>query len=93
MPSMIYTKNSSGAIRRLRRKKPTKGYISALNKYIKFLKSLGFKVNSKGKIKRKYKVSRPTIAPIAQSVEQLICNQQVVSSNLSSSSISGVLLT
>ena len=40
MPSMIYTKNSSGAIRRLRRKKPTKGYISALNKYIKFLKSL-----------------------------------------------------
>ena len=77
MPSMIYTKNSSGAIRRLRRQKPTKGYLAALFKHIKFLRSLGFKVDSKGKMKRKYKVSRPTIAPIAQSVEQLICNQQV----------------
>ena len=74
---MIYTKNSSGAIRRLRRQKPTKGYLAALFKHIKFLRSLGFKVDSKGKMKRKYKVSRPTIAPIAQSVEQLICNQQV----------------
>ena len=77
MTSMIYTKNSSGAIRRLRRQKPTKGYLAALFKHIKFLRSLGFKVDSKGKMKRKYKVSRPTIAPIAQSVEQLICNQQV----------------
>ena len=77
MPSMIYTKNSSGAIRRLRRRKPTRGYLAALFKHIKFLRSLGFKVDSKGKMKRKYKVSRPTIAPIAQSVEQLICNQQV----------------
>ena len=74
---MIYTKNSSGAIRRLRRQKPTRGYLAALFKHIKFLRSLGFKVDSKGKMKRKYKVSRPTIAPIAQSVEQLICNQQV----------------
>ena len=77
MSSMIYTKNSSGAIRRLRRQKPTRGYLAALFKHIKFLRSLGFKVDSKGKMKRKYKVSRPTIAPIAQSVEQLICNQQV----------------
>ena len=77
MPAMIYTKNSSGAIRRLRRQKPTKDYLAALFKHIKFLRSLGFKVDSKGKMKRKYKVSRPTIAPIAQSVEQLICNQQV----------------
>ncbi len=77
MTSMIYTKNSSGAIRRLRRQKPTRGYLAALFKHIKFLRSLGFKVDSKGKMKRKYKVSRPTIAPIAQSVEQLICNQQV----------------
>ena len=30
MTSMIYTKNTSGAIRRLRNKKPTKGYLSAL---------------------------------------------------------------
>ena len=77
MTSIIYTKNTSGAIRRLRRQKPTKGYLAALFKHIKFLRSLGFKVDSKGKMKRKYKVSRPTIAPIAQSVEQLICNQQV----------------
>ena len=77
MTSMIYTKNSSGAIRRLRRQKHTRGYLAALFKHIKFLRSLGFKVDSKGKMKRKYKVSRPTIAPIAQSVEPLICNQQV----------------
>ena len=77
MTSMIYTKNSSGAIRRLRRKKPTKSYLSALIDHIKFLKSLGFKFDSKGKIKRRYKKS----APLAHSVEQLICNQQVVCSN------------
>ena len=40
MPSLIYTKNTSGAIRRLRNKKPTKGYLSALIDHIKFLKSL-----------------------------------------------------
>ena len=77
MTSMIYTKNTSGAIRRLRRKKPTRGYLSALIEHIKFLKTLGFKFDSKGKMKRKYKKS----APLAHSVEQLICNQQVVCSN------------
>ena len=77
MTSMIYTKNSSGAIRRLRRQKPTRGYLAALFKHIKFLRSLGFKVDSKGKMKRKYKVSRPTVAAVAQQVEQLICNQKV----------------
>ena len=77
MTSMIYTKNSSGAIRRLRNKKPTKGYLSALIDHIKFLKSLGFKFDSKGKIKKRQKKS----APLAHSVEQLICNQQVVCSN------------
>ena len=77
MTSIIYTKNTSGAIRKARRKKPTKSYLLALNKYIKFLKSLGFKVDSNGKIKRKYKVSRPTVATVAQQVEQLICNQKV----------------
>ena len=77
MPSLIYTKNTSGAIRRLRNKKPTKGYISALIDHIKFLKSLGFKIDSKGKMKRRYK--KP--APLAHSVEQLICNQQVACSN------------
>ena len=77
MPSLIYTKNTSGAIRRLRNKKPTKGYLSALLKHIKFLRTLGFKVDSKGKMKKRYKVSRPTIAAVAQQVEQLICNQKV----------------
>ena len=74
---MIYTKNTSGAIRRLQRKKPTKSYLSALINHFKFLKSLGFNIDSKGKIKRRYKKS----APLAHSVEQLICNQQVVCSN------------
>jgi hypothetical protein len=77
MTSMIYTKDTSGAIRRLRNKKPTKSYLSALIDHIKFLKTLGFKFDSKGKMKRKYKKS----APLAHSVEQLICNQQVVCSN------------
>ena len=77
MTSMIYTKNSSGAIRRARRRKPTKGYLSALLQHIKFLRTLGFKVDSKGKMKKRYKVSRPTIAAVAQQVEQLICNQKV----------------
>ena len=52
MTSMIYTKNSSGAIRRARRRKPKKSYFIALKKYIKYLKSLGLKVDSKGKIKK-----------------------------------------
>ena len=77
MPSLIYTKNTSGAIRRLRNKIPTKGYLSALVEHIKFLKSLGFKIDSKGKMKRRFKKS----APLAHSVEQLICNQQVACSN------------
>ena len=55
MTSMIYTKNSSGAIRRARRRKPTRGYLAALIKHIKFLRNLGFKVDSKGKMKKRYK--------------------------------------
>ena len=80
MTSMIYTKNSSGAIRRARRRKPTKSYLSALKKYIKFLRKLGFKVDSKGKIKKRYTFERKTFvaaAAVAQQVEQLICNQKV----------------
>ena len=77
MTNMIYTKNFCGAIRRLQRKKPTKSYLSALINHFKFLKSLGFNIDSKGKIKRRYKKS----APLAHSVEQLICNQQVICSN------------
>ena len=77
MTNMIYTKNTSGAIRRLQRKKPTKSYLLALVNHFQFLKSLGFNIDSKGKIKRRYKKS----APLAHSVEQLICNQQVICSN------------
>ena len=77
---MIYTKNSSGAIRRARRRKPKKSYFIALKKYIKYLKSLGLKVDSKGKIKKRYTFERKTFvaaAAVAQQVEQLICNQKV----------------
>ena len=80
MSSMIYTKNSSGAIRRARRRKPKKSYFIALKKYIKYLKSLGLRVDSKGKIKKRYTFERKTFvaaAAVAQQVEQLICNQKV----------------
>ena len=80
MTSMIYTKNSSGAIRRAKRRKPKKSYFIALKKYIKYLKSLGLKVDSKGKIKKRYTFERKTFvasAAVAQQVEQLICNQKV----------------
>ena len=77
MTRLIHTKNTSGAIRRLQRKKPKKSYLTALMNHIKFLKSLGFKFDSKGKMKTKRKKS----APLAHSVEQLICNQQVICSN------------
>ena len=80
MTSMIYTKNSSGAIRRARRRNPKKSYFIALKKYIKYLKSLGLKVDSKGKIKKRYTFKRKTFvaaAAVAQQVEQLICNQKV----------------
>ena len=80
MTSMIYTKNSSGAIRRAKRRKPKKSYFIALKKYIKYLKSLGLKVDSKGKIKKRYTFERKTFVAagaVAQQVEQLICNQKV----------------
>ena len=46
-PNTFVLKMTSGAIRRLRNKKPTKSYLSALIDHIKFLKSLGFKFDSK----------------------------------------------
>ena len=79
MTSIIYTKNTSGAIRKARRRKPKKSYFIALKKYIKYLKSLGLKVDSKGKIKKRYTFERKTFvaaAAVAQQVEQLICNQK-----------------
>ena len=60
MTSIIYTKNTSGAIRKARRRKPKKSYFIALKKYIKYLKSLGLKVDSNGKVKKRYKFKRKT---------------------------------
>lgn len=80
MSKILYTKDSSGAIRRARRRKPTKSYLAALIKHIKFLRSLGFKVDSKGKMKKRYTFKRKPFvaaAAVAQQVEQLICNQKV----------------
>ena len=80
MTSIIYTKNTSGAIRKARRRKPKKSYFIALKKYIKYLKSLGLRVDSKGKIKKRYTFERKSFvaaAAVAQQVEQLICNQKV----------------
>jgi len=49
--AIIYTNQSSGAIRRLRRRKPTKAYLEAVKKHVKYLKKLGFDVDDKGRIK------------------------------------------
>ena len=49
--AIIYTNNSSGAIRRLRNKKPTKAYKEALKKHIKYLQKLGFDCDDNGRIK------------------------------------------
>jgi len=48
--AIIYTHNSSGAIRRLRNKKPTKAYKEALKKHIKYLQKLGFDCDDNGRI-------------------------------------------
>ena len=49
--AIIYTNQSSGAIRRLSRRKPTKAYLEAVKKHVKYLKKLGFDVDDKGRIK------------------------------------------
>ena len=59
--ALLYTKNTSGAIRRLRRRKPTKQYLAALAKHVKFLRKLGFKVDAKGRIKLDKKVDTKSI--------------------------------
>jgi len=48
--AIIYTNNSSGAIRRLRNKKPTQSYLLALKKHIKWLRSKGIQCNENGKV-------------------------------------------
>ena len=49
--AIIYTNQSSGAIRKARRRKPTKSYLEALSKHIKYLKKLGFNCDENGRIK------------------------------------------
>ena len=48
--AIIYTNQSSGAIRRLRNKKPTKAYKEALKNHIKYLQKLGFDCDDNGRI-------------------------------------------
>ena len=48
--AIIYTNQSSGAIRKAKKKKPTKSYLEALQKHIKFLKKLGFDCDDNGRI-------------------------------------------
>ena len=49
--AIIYTNQSSGAIRKARRRKPTKAYLESLRKHIKYLKKLGFDCDDTGRIK------------------------------------------
>ena len=48
--AIIYTNQLSGAIRRMRRRKPTKSYLEALEKHKKYLKKLGFNCDDNGRI-------------------------------------------
>ena len=48
--AIIYTNQSSGAIRRAKKRKPTKSYLEALAKHIKYLKSMGFDCDDNGRI-------------------------------------------
>ena len=49
--AIIYTNQSSGAIRKAKKRKPTKAYLEALGKHIKYLRSMGFDCDDKGRIK------------------------------------------
>ena len=49
--AIIYTNQSSGAIRKAKKRKPTKSYLEALAKHIKYLKSMGFDCDDNGRIK------------------------------------------
>ena len=49
--AIIYTNQSSGAIRKAKKRKPTKSYLEALAKHVKYLKSMGFDCDDKGRIK------------------------------------------
>ena len=67
--AIIYTNNSSGAIRRLRKKKPTKAYQKALSEHIKYLRTMGFDCDDNGKIKLT-KTERHTINIVERTYEE-----------------------
>ena len=67
--AIIYTNNSSGAIRRLRNKKPTKSYLEALAKHIKYLRSMGFDCDDNGRIKLTTD-GRHTIDVVSRMIEE-----------------------
>jgi hypothetical protein len=71
---LIYTNDSSGAIRKLRRKKPTRSYLEALSKHIRYLRSMGFDVTDNGKImlKKERTDSTPYRPETSKIVEQEI---------------------
>tara|TARA_A100001011_G_C13991201_1_gene707313 strand:- start:199 stop:573 length:375 start_codon:yes stop_codon:yes gene_type:complete len=48
--AIIYTNQSSGAIRKAKKRKPTKAYLLALKKHIKYLQKLGFDCDDNGRI-------------------------------------------
>ena len=48
--AIIYTNQSSGTIRRAKKRKPTKAYKEALKKHIKYLQKLGFNCDDNGRI-------------------------------------------
>ena len=48
--AIIYTNQSSGVIRRAKKRKPTKAYKEALKKHIKYLQKLGFNCDDNGRI-------------------------------------------
>ena len=48
--AIIYTNQSSGAIRKAKKRKPTKAYKEALKKHIKYLQKLGFNCDDNGRI-------------------------------------------
>ena len=77
--AIIYTNNSSGAIRRLRAKKPTKSYQLALQKHIKWLKSKGFNVNDNGKI---ILTKRKTVMSLGNSNDSKPVNQPQPSNHM-----------
>ena len=82
--AIIYTNQSSGAIRRLRRRKPTKAYLEAVKKHVKYLKKLGFDVDDTGRIKltRDGNVSIDIVSRMIKEDDNTITGRQARSSTI-----------